>query len=143
MILFSMFFWQPNNIPILKDIIKAVLGVVGASVNPIGTNPINISGNLPPLPFTNASGYLFNFFIGLAILTMIPKMADMIKDMLKAPGVGKYGTAFGEALGPLGLAINPAGAAMTSYGKQLGATPNFWAKLAGGALEAAGSKTHI
>ncbi len=59
-----------------------------------------VGAQMPNLPFTGSGGLLFQLGLGYAILTIIPKTAEMIRDALKIPAF-KYGSAFGEALGPI------------------------------------------
>lgn len=71
-------------------------------VNPLGG--VNRgSGSFPSFPLLNSQGNVFSFVVGFAILALIPKIADMVRDAIKAPQF-KYGTAFNEALGPLTFA---------------------------------------
>lgn len=71
--------------------------------NPLGATT-GITADLPDFPLFGGigvgQGSIFGFLIGFAILSMIPKVADMIRDALKVPPF-KYGNAFGEALLPI------------------------------------------
>lgn len=72
--------------------------------NPIGT--VNQGGgNYPSFPLFGSQGGLFGFVVGYAILSLIPKIATMIQEAIKAPAF-KYGTAFGEALGGAVMGAN-------------------------------------
>ncbi len=80
--------------PLVSQISRLTTGVVGLPL-----------GSTPGLPLMGLQGLgllgdiLFRLLMGFAILALMPKVANMIKDALKVPPF-KYGTAFGEALGP-------------------------------------------
>ncbi|KKU02685.1 MAG: hypothetical protein UX99_C0017G0019 [Candidatus Amesbacteria bacterium GW2011_GWB1_47_26] len=84
MFLFTMLIW---NIPV---------------INPLGgvNTGTGLFMTLPNFPFQDGNGIIFNFAVGYAILALTPKIAEIIRDALKVPAF-KYGTAFGEALGPI------------------------------------------
>jgi len=68
-----------------------------------GVHTVDTTGKAVVLPLFGSGGGLsgtFAFFASLAILALIPKTAQMIKDSLKVGGF-KYGSAFGEALSPV------------------------------------------
>ncbi len=61
--------------------------------------------NLPSFPiFHSPSNEFFRFLVSFAVLSLMPKIADMVRDALKAPKF-PYGSAFGEALGPVSLLL--------------------------------------
>lgn len=107
MFLLNMLFWKPffglSNISWAQsamDWFSSILSPLGAINTGIGAG-----SPLPNLPFVNGSGAIFNFIVGYVILSLTPKVADIIRDALKVPAF-KYGTAFGEALtGPYTLGI--------------------------------------
>ncbi len=87
MFMLNMYFWPTNPL--------SPLGTVA------GVSFTNFS--LPDFPLFGSKGTIFSLAIGYAILSMIPKIAEIIRDALKVPPF-KYGTAFGEALGPISMA---------------------------------------
>lgn len=114
MFLINMIFWKPffglNNWGITQDVFDLITKFTGGFLNlsPLGpTNTgIGATSGLPNLPLVgNTGGLIFNFAIGFAILSLTPKIADMIRDALKLPAF-KYGSAFGEAtVQPYGMAL--------------------------------------
>lgn len=64
---------------------------------------------LPSFPLFHSpmSGF-FVFLTTFAILALMPKIADMVRDAIKAPKF-PYGSAFGEALGPVTAGLSLAG----------------------------------
>lgn len=68
-------------------------------LSPLGQIADPSSALYPNFPLFSGKGGLFSFAIGFAVLSMIPKVADIIRDALKIPPF-KYGTAMGEALTP-------------------------------------------
>lgn len=112
MFFISLLIWSPfnilisalNQIPFLFDVITAFLTPLGidfaAFLASLGVTTV---GDLPSLPLFNGNGFFFTTVIGYAIVALIPKSADMIRDAIKAPQF-KYGSAFGEALSqPYGI----------------------------------------
>ena len=88
-----MFFF---NMVIWDQPLSVILSLTGW--NPLGT--VNRgTGAFPDFPLFGSKGTIFNLAIGYAILALTPKIAEIIRDALKVPPF-KYGTAFGEALGP-------------------------------------------
>ena len=91
MFLLNMLFWKPffglSTIPQIGQ-------VFNESINPLGyvDTAIGISTALPNLPFVNGSGLILNLAVGYVILTLTPKVAEMIRDALKIPAF-KYGAA--------------------------------------------------
>jgi len=84
MLMLNMVFWNPTQ---------------GKLFNPLGTTS-TASGSLPSLPlFGGKNSAFFNIAVAFAILSLTPKVADMVRDALKVPAF-KYGAAFGEALQP-------------------------------------------
>ena len=65
-------------------------------------SPGAISGTLPTLPLFNGSSLMVYTGITYAILALTPKAAELVRDALKVPAF-KYGSAFGQALGPIFL----------------------------------------
>jgi hypothetical protein len=102
MFLLNMLFWKPffglSTIPQLQGALDLApwLSPLGGVQTGIGTTTA-----LPNLPFMNGAGIILNFAIGYVILSLTPKVADMIRDALKVPAF-KYGGAMGEALAPVG-----------------------------------------
>lgn len=94
MFLFNMILWQNNNI--VSSVLNTIFGGPGVT----GVSGIAGGATYPDLPLFGNKGLFFNFFLGYAILALTPKIAEIIRDALKVPPF-KYGTAFGEALGPL------------------------------------------
>ncbi len=139
MLALNMLFWRP--IPStasvfgisFSDLLSRLTSFI--NINPLGnSNPlVNTGAGLPNLPFVNGNGAIFNFVAGYAILTLIPKVADMIRDALKVPAF-KYGTAFGEAAAPLTKSL---GGGLIGYGKDL-ATKKGGAPFAGGVIQTVG-----
>ena len=109
MLLLNMLFWQPlcSLIPFpapIRTIIDAILAAFSGTtwrLTPLGctVNTGLTTSGWPSLPFVGTVGFLFSFVMGYAILALIPKAAEMVRDALKAPQF-KYGTAIGQALGP-------------------------------------------
>ena len=105
----------PNS---LKGPIDVVFGLLGLNF----TAAPNMW--IPPLTFnqtlvtdvldTNPSGILL-CFMSLAILFMIPKLAEIIKGLISGRPFG-YGTAIGEALGPVAAAGGFLGGAAVNLG---------------------------
>lgn len=97
MFLLNMLFWKPffglSTIPQIQGALNLApwLSPLGGVETGIGTLTA-----LPSLPFMNGAGIILNFAIGYVILSLTPKVADMIRDALKVPAF-KYGAAFGEA----------------------------------------------
>lgn len=75
--------------------------------NPLGwiTTGIDSTTAFPNLPFMNGGGVIFNLAIGYVILSLTPKVADMIRDALKVPAF-KYGGAIGESFSPIAWGYN-------------------------------------
>jgi len=124
MIFFNAVMWRPRFLSFLTTIFDELLNPLtglGWAFNPIGTPNAGIGAlaDLPKLPFMNTSGFVLQFFLGYAILSLTPKVADMVKEALKVPAF-KYGSAFGEALTPI---TSTAGGILTSAGKQLSERP--------------------
>lgn len=103
-----------------------------------GVGPNSIGGANFLLPYVNLTGkfgqgplgswnLLTQIIIGYVILSMTPKVADMVRDALKIPPF-KYGSAIGEPLKPYTKA---AGGALVGVGKDLGGAP-------GGVISATG-----
>lgn len=102
MVLFCAIFWNPRFLSMIKAPMDTFFTAIGTDwgwvINPIGsTNLATDMGQLPKLPFMNTSGFVLQFFLGYAILSLIPKTAEMVKEALKVPAF-KYGTALGEPL---------------------------------------------
>ncbi len=91
----NMMIWRPSSL---------VASLPG--LNPLGMansgSTIFPGGDFPDFPLLGGHGTLFQIAVGYAILALIPKVADMLRDALKVPAF-KYGSAFGEALGPIKL----------------------------------------
>lgn len=107
MFILNMLFWRPLLGLLNSDnaIQNEILAAISTLLNPLGKVEIGTGGSLPNLPLVNGSGAILNFVAGYVVLTMIPKVADMIRDALKVPAF-KYGAAFGEALtGPYALGL--------------------------------------
>jgi len=105
MVFFNVLFWRPSFISTFMAGWEDLTTDRGWIYKPLGnvTN-LGATGDLPKLPFVNTSGNIFQFFLGYAILALIPKAAEMVKEALKVPAF-KYGTAFGEAIAiPRGMA---------------------------------------
>lgn len=73
-------------------------------------DPLNIKSpaglsnlQLPIIGGGGAWNVILQMIVGFVIFTMTPKVADIIRDMLKVPA-WKYGTGIGEAFGPLAWA---------------------------------------
>lgn len=102
MFLLNMLFWKPffglSTIPQIQGALDLApwLSPLGGVETGIGTLTA-----LPNLPFMNGAGIILNFAIGYVILSLTPKVADMIRDALKVSAF-KYGGAMGEALAPVG-----------------------------------------
>lgn len=84
MFLFNMIIW---NAP--AKIYSWIPGfsVIQPWLFPIG-NPKTFADsftNYPSLPFTGGSGQVFQFAIGYALLAITPKIAEIVRDALKAP----------------------------------------------------------
>ena len=75
-----------------------------AKKNPLGSINTGIDGAtpLPNLPFMNGGGIIFNLAIGYVILSLTPKVADMIRMLSRYRHLSMEG-AFGEALVGAGL----------------------------------------
>ncbi len=84
------------NIILWAPLIQDRIGILPG--NPLGS-VTSTAGGYPDFPLFGGKGWLTGFALGYAILALIPKTAEMIKESLKVPAF-KYGTAFGEALGP-------------------------------------------
>ncbi|KKU62561.1 MAG: hypothetical protein UX86_C0046G0001, partial [Candidatus Amesbacteria bacterium GW2011_GWC1_47_15] len=75
-----------------------------------------------------------NLAIGYAILALMPKAADMVRDAIKAPAF-KYGTALGEGLGPIS---GPVGGMFAARGKsnlEIGASTGNWVQQVKGGVQ--------
>jgi len=94
MFLFNMILWRNNNA--VSNFIIQLLTTIGDP----GVQGIPGSATFPSFPLFGQKSFLFNFALGYAILALIPKIAEIVRDALKVPAF-KYGTAFGEALGPI------------------------------------------
>lgn len=123
MFLFSIIIGQPELT--LWDLIPinwgAGLGnVLQLIVNWLATGGINSAAitPLPSLPLFDATGTDVKFWISLAILALIPKTADIIKESLKIPPF-KYGTAVGEAVTQPVSLVAKTGTAVYKIGKTL------------------------
>lgn len=122
MFLINMLFWKPG---FGLDALAGLFSPVGVVLPSTGVSP--------GLPFVNGGGIL-NLALGYAVLALTPKIAEIIRDALKVPPF-KYGTAFGEALGP----VTMGGRAGLQYGSNwMGgyAEKQGWDKM--GALGKAG-----
>jgi hypothetical protein len=86
--------------------------VIG-NLNGAGNNPSSL---LPSFPiFSSPSNDFFRFISAFAILALMPKIADMVRDAIKAPKF-PYGSAFGEALStPVGFFGGVAGMVANEY----------------------------
>ncbi len=101
MLVFTLVMWTPPPgtieslaayLPGIGDILKAETSLI---------TPIDIGG-LPQMPILNGllsfGGGLFRLVVGFALMSLIPKAAEMVQAALKTPAF-KYGNAIGEALG--------------------------------------------
>ena len=101
MFLFSiMLFMQP-----IWGIINTIVTVLGVSDTTwgefVGSVTLFDSGSLPVLPFApGVPNSFYAIILGFVVLAMIPKAAEMMRDFLKASKFG-YGSAMGQALGPV------------------------------------------
>ncbi len=113
MLALNMMIWRPSRL---------LAGFPG--LNPLGMadsgSDLFSGGNFPDFPLLGGHGTLFQIAVGYAILALIPKVADMIRDALKVPAF-KYGSAFGEAVAPI---TNPAAAYLSGYSKRLSEAPD-------------------
>jgi len=146
MFFFNMLLWRPsafNNLALNIPTAGAggrVLQLITELFDPFGAVNIGVSGStLPDLPFINGGGSFFTLILGYAILALTPKVADMVRDALKIPPF-KYGTAFGEALGPLGFAGGAAraggvGGGLDYLGKRITVTGGTYDRLLAGRPE--------
>lgn len=104
MFILGMIFWRPFGGSTEWGQAGAIWARIleWARLNPLGTVTTGIGGtsSLPNLPFVSGAGVIFNLVAGYVILSLTPKVADMIRDVLKVPAF-KYGTAFGEAALPI------------------------------------------
>jgi hypothetical protein len=118
MFLMNMILWATQSGG-FSDIVAAMIqffnwAFTGSS---LATNNLFQPGayNFPELPLFGAHGTLFHLGSGYAILALMPKIAEMVRDALKIPAF-KYGSAFGEALGtPLGLAASASSGAAAKF----------------------------
>lgn len=110
MLLVNMVIWKPY---LGQNWIGDAVGFFNSDLNPIGSTATG--GANFDLPFVGGSGVLFNFILGYAVLAMIPKAADMVRDALKVPAF-KYGTAFGEAISPIS---KPLGGTLSGMGTNI------------------------
>lgn len=123
----NMLFWKPFFGLTDNSTVQWILDLINK--NPLGSINTGIDGGtpLPNLPFMNGGGLIFNLAIGYVILSLTPKVADMIRDALKVPAF-KYGAALGEALGPLTyvpkLGLNYGGEKLEEWAKD----PNLTTK---------------
>jgi hypothetical protein len=97
------------------------------------------TSQLPSFPlFSAPTSNFFTFLVNLAILALLPKVAEMVRDALKAPKF-PYGSAFGEALGPV---ASPLSGVFLSRGKEnleQGAASGEWLRqIKGGVQQAVG-----
>jgi len=114
MFLLNMIIWQMPTFGGGFDpasLIAAVLAAVMAIWNLLGgavpAITLPAGGELPSLPLFQGGGTLTYLGIGYAILALTPKAAELVRDALKIPPF-KYGSAFGEALGPaIDMATRP------------------------------------
>jgi len=100
----------------------------------INAAPLSAPGNFPQLPFNSSPGMLMYFMIAFATLSLIPKAAELVRDALKIPAF-KYGTAFGEALGPV---TGPTSSIFAARGKanlETGAASGNWVQQLKGAVQ--------
>lgn len=141
MLIFVLTFWTPQAAdiavtPLIIQIINAAGAIVantGLLANLMGgINGISNISSLPALPLFAMSGGLLQLFLGYALLSLIPKMAQIVQDAFKQPAF-KYGTAFGEALGPAAIVTRPAGVVAGNAARQVG----------GDIGRAIGSRLHI
>jgi hypothetical protein len=89
MFMIDMFFWVPFfNIQGLQQLF---MGFASRGM-------VSSFSALPQLPLVGTYGIVFNLAIGYVILALTPKVADMVKEALKAPAF-KYGAALGEPMG--------------------------------------------
>src|SRR3989344_171916 len=136
MFIFSTLFWNiqdllvsfANQVPLLAQIYAFIADLIGA------TGSGNIAGELPHLPLFSTGDFIFNLAIGYAILALMPKAADMVRDAIKAPAF-KYGTALGEGLGPIS---GPVGGMFAARGKsnlEIGASTGNWVQQVKGGVQ--------
>lgn len=104
-----------------------------------GVDPVITSSSpFPALPLFGSKNDELLMWISLGILALIPKTADMIRDALKVPPF-KYGTAFGEAMGPIRPILTApttiAGGAISGYAQNT----TYRGTATGGILSEVGS----
>jgi len=102
MFLLNMLFWKPYFGLSEYPALQRLLDLREQFRNPLGTITTGIEGAtaLPNLPLMNGAGLILNLALGYVILTITPKVAEMVRDALKIPAF-KYGTSFDEAVNDL------------------------------------------
>ncbi|OGC97664.1 hypothetical protein A2634_03005 [Candidatus Amesbacteria bacterium RIFCSPHIGHO2_01_FULL_48_32] len=83
------------NIIVWSSMWQDRLGITPS--HPFGQLDITLNGTYPDFPLFGSKGWLTGLALGFAILALIPKTAEMIRDSLKVQKFA-YGTAFGEVL---------------------------------------------
>jgi len=103
-----------------------------------GVDPVALAGQpMPEFPLFGARGDFFRYAIVFGILAIIPKTAEMVRDALKVPAF-KYGSAFGEAMGPVTGIVGGTLAGKGAFISKGGAS---WSEQAlGGALQTIGGR---
>lgn len=126
MFIFNMIFWRSIFATWLFN--PAIMALVPslAPLGQINTGLDALSGNFPNLPVIGGQGFIFQFAIGFAILSIIPKVADMVRDALKVPAF-KYGT----GLGDIGSAV-VTGSKLVTAGVRIGKDMSVVGNVAGG-----------
>ena len=100
MFLFNLILWiLASGGGWFDSLIATIAGFLPASPGAALTQLLGIpAGTLPDLPLLSGqSSSLIFMLIGYVILAMIPKTAELIRDVLKIPPF-KYGSAIGEAI---------------------------------------------
>ncbi len=92
------------------------------------------------LPFLNSKltgwDFIIKWIMGFVVLSLTPKVADIVRDSLKIPPF-KYGSAIGEAILP--VTAKPIGAAITGTGRSISKDAKSpLGSITGGTLEAIG-----
>lgn len=96
---------------------------IGGSLLHINSSYGSLGGSSLTLPFLRSPSWMISVFGGFVLFTMTPKVADIIRDMLKIPAF-KYGGAIGEAIG---TSAKPVGGYFSNVGEKMfkeAAAPN-------------------
>jgi hypothetical protein len=114
MFFFNLVFWVVASAPggLVRQILSIAQPLLPSPIDSVVAAILNLpSGQLPQLPLVGgANSSLVYMVIGYVFLAMTPKVAEMVKEYLKVPSF-KYGSAIGEALGPVGIVTAPVGTA--------------------------------